>query len=196
MSPFKSTSDLIANGASLFLGIVFAGGGMSKLFAEHAFPGVMGPVWLEEELAKYGLGFFAQGVAYAQAIAGFVLFTLMLRTIGALLLMPMLVSMLLVTISMDWRGTPYVIAFFIAVDLLILLVDRRRFAPLLGRSVTEPNAIRTVDLLIWSAGLVIFIGSAALSHFSLLLGHLAALAGCVLGFWAFRNHRSQIRSTA
>jgi hypothetical protein len=179
----------------VFLGIVFVGGGMSKLFAEHAFPGVMGPVWLEEELAKHGLGFFARGVAFAQALAGFALATLLLRTIGALMLVPMLVSMLLVTISMGWRGTPFVIAFFAALDLLILLVDRTRFAPLIGRSTIEPHAFRFVDLLTWSAGLIIFLASVGLSHLSIALGQIAALVGFGLGFWAFRSHRLHIRST-
>ncbi|MCB0786159.1 MAG: hypothetical protein KDC02_18365, partial [Flavobacteriales bacterium] len=57
----------LANALSLFLGLVFLGGGMSKLFAAHAFPGLMGPVWLEEALEPHGLALYGHFIAWSQA---------------------------------------------------------------------------------------------------------------------------------
>ena len=74
----------------VFLGLIFFGAGMSKLYFEHKFPGIIGPVWLEDELTQYGLGMYARFIACAQVITGLLLFSQRFATLGALLLFPIL----------------------------------------------------------------------------------------------------------
>ncbi|MBK9149203.1 MAG: hypothetical protein IPM12_15465 [Flavobacteriales bacterium] len=179
----------LGHALSLGLGVLFIGGGMSKVFAQHAFPGVMGPVWLEEELAEYGLGTYAVFIAYSEAVIGFLLFTLLLRTLGAVMLVPMLVNMIAVTISLHWRGTPYVLGFFFLMNLALLYLDRARFAPLLGRPFPAAHPVRTPHLLLWCGGLVLFCISARASFVSVALGYALALAGIGLGFLAYYRHQ-------
>ena len=53
-----------------FLGMIFVCGGFSKLMP---FPGVMGPIWLEERLAPYDLATFARFIAWSEAAIGLLL---------------------------------------------------------------------------------------------------------------------------
>lgn len=107
----------------VFLGFILFGAGMSKLYFDHAFPGIIGPVWLEDELTQYGLGFFARFVAFSQVIAGGLLLTQRFATLGAILSFPMLLCILMVTTSLEWQGTPSVNAVFIAMNIYLLIYD-------------------------------------------------------------------------
>ena len=105
----------------IFLGFVFLGGGMSKLFP--GFPGLMGPVWLEAKLAQYDLGMFARFIAFSQAVIGWLLLTRRFSTLGAVMLVPMLLNIFMITISQNWKGTPYVIAVFLLMNIYLLIAD-------------------------------------------------------------------------
>lgn len=106
----------------LFLGYIFFSAGLCKLTLGH-FGQIIGPPTLETILAKYGLGLFAQVVAVLQVSCGALLLTQRFATMGAIKLMPMNISILAVTVSMHWAGTPYVNAFFILLNAILLLYD-------------------------------------------------------------------------
>ncbi|WP_460893646.1 DoxX family membrane protein [Rufibacter soli] len=110
----------------LFLGYVFFSAGVCKL-THGQFGQLIGPPWLEERLAQYGLGFFAQVVACCQVIIGALLFTQRFSTLGAIMLVPMNIAILAVTVSQHWTGTPYVNAVFLLLNLLLLLYEYPRF---------------------------------------------------------------------
>lgn len=179
-SPMNKTLLRLRNTAAVCLGLIFFTSGMAKLYADHAFPGIIGPVWLEDELAKYGLGLFARFVAIGQIIVGFLLLTLRFSTLGAVMLVPMVLNILVVTIALDWRGTPYVLAFFLASNLFVLAVDYRKLLPLIDYgtdSVPVPARKRWQGNLLWLAGLVLVLGSIGLSY-----RHLyGAWACCAVG---------------
>lgn len=121
----------------LFLGLIFFTAGMAKLTHNH-FPGIIGPVWLEEELGKYGLGLYARFIALSQLGIGWLLLSGRFATLGAVMLVPMLANILVVTISLEWRGTPYVNAVLLSMNLLLLWLDRERLLPLVARPGTLP----------------------------------------------------------
>ncbi|AKQ47140.1 hypothetical protein TH63_18240 [Rufibacter radiotolerans] len=110
----------------LFLGYIFFSAGVCKL-THGQFGQLIGPPWLEESLAKYGLGLFAQVVAGSQVICGALLFSQRFSTLGAIMLVPMNISILAVTVSMNWAGTPYVNAVFLFLNLLLLAYEYKRF---------------------------------------------------------------------
>jgi uncharacterized membrane protein YphA (DoxX/SURF4 family) len=123
----------------IFLGLIFFSSGLAKL-THGLTPGLIGPVWLEERLAQYGLGLWAQFVACSQVLIGALLLSRRFATLGAVMLVPMLANILVVTISLQWRGTPYVNAVLLAMNLFLLWADRARLAPL----VLRPEPRRTV----------------------------------------------------
>lgn len=112
---------IVAN--RLFLGGIFLTGGMSKLIP---FPGIMGPVWLEAELEPHGLGLYARFIAWSEVVIGLLLLS-RFATVGAIMLVPMLLNILMVTISLNWRGTPYVVGFFLLQNAFLLICDYHRW---------------------------------------------------------------------
>ena len=65
----------VITGTRILLGLIMFTAGMSKLF-HGAFPGLIGPVWLTDELRKYGLEYLGQFIAWSQAVIGLLLLTL------------------------------------------------------------------------------------------------------------------------
>jgi uncharacterized membrane protein YphA (DoxX/SURF4 family) len=124
-------------GVRVFLGLIFFSAGLAKL-THGLTPGVIGPVWLEERLAAYGLAFWARFVAWSQLGIGALLLSQRFATLGAVMLVPMLTNILVITISLQWPGTPYVNAVLLAMNLFLLWADRARLKPLLGGAAHVP----------------------------------------------------------
>ncbi|MBK7871217.1 MAG: DoxX family membrane protein [Saprospiraceae bacterium] len=114
----------------IFLGYIFFSAGMAKLL-DGQFPGIIGPVWLEERLAEYGLGLFARFIAFSQVIVGLLVLSQRFATVGAVMLFPIITTTLMVTISLEWRGTPYVLGFFLLLNAILLLADYHKLKFLL-----------------------------------------------------------------
>jgi hypothetical protein len=173
---------IFINGTGIFLGAIFFTSGMAKVFAEHKFPGIIGPVWLEDILAKHDLGLFAQFIAYAQIGIGFLLLTLRFATVGAIMLLPMNMNILMITVSQNWVGTPYVISFFIVLNVILLLFDFHKWKYLFYRdapqaaAVPEPAAPSSRDLVVPLCMAIMF-ATPALSRLSLLAAYIVV---CVL----------------
>lgn len=146
--------------ASVLLGLVFFSSGMAKLYAGHRFPGFIGPVWLEDALAEHGLGLLGRFIAWAQALIGWLLLTQRFRALGAVMLVPMLLGILLVTVSLHWQGTPYVIAVLLAMNLFLLWAERLLLLPLLTR---QPAAFPAPEPPLSLPGHLAWLGAAALA---------------------------------
>jgi hypothetical protein len=185
----KSISFFII-GTRLFLGFVFFGAGMSKLFSGHQFPGLIGPVWLAEKLAEYGLEMYGEFIAWSQAVVGFMLLTQRFATLGAIMLIPMIANILMITISLEWRGTPYVVAFFLFLNMLLLLADFHKLKFLIApqneplKTINIPlNRSFTADAICF-AGLVIALCGVPASFLQIYLGYGIVLLGIGLTVWA------------
>lgn len=145
----------------LFLGYIFFSAGMAKLL-DGQFPGIIGPVWLEAELAKYGLGLFARFIAYSQIIVGLLVMSQRFATVGAVMLFPIIMTTLMVTISLEWRGTPYVLGFFLLLNAILLLADYHKLKFLLT---DVPASLEKMPLqrknikmdFAWSIGMLLII---------------------------------------
>lgn len=158
----------------IFLGLVFFGAGMSKLYFEHQFPGIIGPVWLEDELSKHGLGLYARFIAISQVIAGLLLLTQRFATLGAILTFPILLNIFMVTVSLKWQGTPYVNAFFLLLNAWLLAYDFHKLKFILTDKPKELKSI-TLKRISWSADFLLIVavvgilGSIPLSYINLTL---------------------------
>ncbi|MDX1628991.1 MAG: DoxX family protein [Fulvivirga sp.] len=142
----------------IFLGIIFFTAGMSKLMD---FPGLIGPRWLEDALAPHGLGLFARFVAFSQIMVGLLLLTRRFATLGAIMLFPLLLCIMMVTISLDWRGTPYVNAFLLILNMSLFIKDYHKLKFIFTDDAESLRSIKPVrrDMkfdFIWLVALVIF----------------------------------------
>ena len=181
---------ILIQSISVFLGFTFWGSGMAKLFFEHKFFGWMGPVGLIEELSKYGLGFYGAFIAYAQVLIGYLLVTTRYKLLGSIMMVPLLINILMVTISLHWRGTPSVISFFLLLNVILLWQYRDFFRPVLdeGKSTSEIK-IRTPKTwaghLVWLAGLGLQFLSIAVSYSNWPLSLGVSLSGLVISAMSF-----------
>lgn len=123
----KNWKSFMIHGIAVFLGFTFWGAGMAKLFSEHQFIGWIGPTWLVEEMAKYDLALYATFIAYSQIFIGFSLLTTRYKLIGNIMMIPMIVNILIVTISLKWQGPPYVLGFLLLLVLILLSQSRDFF---------------------------------------------------------------------
>lgn len=177
----------------IFLGYIFFSAGMAKLL-HGQFPGIIGPVWLEERLAEYGLGLFARFIAYSQALVGLLVMTQRFATVGAVMLFPIILTTLMVTISMEWRGTPYVLGFFLLLNAILLLADYHKLKFLLT---DKPEALQNIPLerkslkldLIWGAGILLIFASIFVYNFNPTLTYTMVIAGLLtfVGSWVWRR---------
>ncbi len=127
-------------GLRWFLGLLFLISGLAKLVP--GFPNTMGPVDLEHTLAPHGLALYARFIAVSEVGIGLLLLTRRYATIGALMLVPMLVSIIVITYALEWQGTPYVVAVFLLLTLILIAYDLPKLAVLVGDSAAAPGRDR------------------------------------------------------
>lgn len=123
----------VITGTRILLGLIMFTAGMSKLF-HGAFPGLIGPVWLTDELRKYGLEYLGQFIAWSQAVIGLLLLTQRFATLGAVMLLPMLLNIFMVMLSLGIHysepghinsafNTSIIIAFLLLLNAALLFYD-------------------------------------------------------------------------
>ncbi|WP_234735208.1 DoxX family membrane protein [Tellurirhabdus bombi] len=106
----------------LFLGYIFLSSGLCKLTGGK-FGQLIGPPDLINDLAPYGLRDFAIFIAFSQVMTGALILSQRYSLLGLVMLMPVNISILAVTISQRWQGTPYVDAVFVLLNVLVLLYE-------------------------------------------------------------------------
>lgn len=150
-------------GIRWFLGVLFVFSGLAKLIP--GFPSTMGPADLESTLAPYHLAVYARFIAASEVGVGLMLLTRRFATLGSLFLAPILANILVITISLQWRGTPYVVSGFLIMDLGLLIHDRSRLWPLILAQAdaspreTKPDVRSHLGWLLLLAALLVGLGS-------------------------------------
>lgn len=171
----------------ILLGFTFFSSGMSKLYAEHSFPGFIGPVWLAEKLEEYQLGLYAQFIGYSQITTGFMILTYRLRTLGAIMLVPMLANILMVTISLRWQGTPYIVGVLLLINLYLLWYDRHLLLHLINGRPPEKKPDKKLSLsgsLFWLSSYLLALMSVQLSYHSLVLAWSITALALLMGVFS------------
>ncbi|MBC6368852.1 hypothetical protein [Algoriphagus sp. AK58] len=182
---------------SAFLGFTLWGAGMVKLYAGHRFIGWIGPPWLVEQLEKYDLGLYAEFIAVSQIVIGFMLLTTRFKLLGGIMLVPMLLNILMVTISQNWTGTPYVITVLLGMNAFLLWQFRDFFSPLVNETFPKESwrtvAKRTLTgHLVWVVGLCLNLLSITISYSNLYLAFGFSGLGVTLGILAFLVDRKYL----
>lgn len=186
----KRLPSLMIQGISIFLGFTFWGAGMAKLFHDHQFFGWIGPVWLIEELEPYGLGFYGEFIAYSQIVIGYLLVTTRYKLLGSIMMIPLIGNILMVTISLNWRGTPFVLGFLMLLNLILLWQYRDFFRPMIdeGKSkydLKTRSGRTTNGHLVWLAGLSLQLIAIQISYINWIAACSVVLLGLVLSALSF-----------
>lgn len=181
---------------SIFLGFTFYGAGMAKLFSEHAFFGWIGPVSLIEELKPHGLDLYGKFVALSQIIIGYMLFTTRFKLIGSIMMIPLIGNILMVTISLQWNGTPFVLAFLLLLNFILLWQYRDFFAPLVNENhlkspVKQRNYKSWLGNGIWFSGLALQVFAISVSYYNWYLALASAILGIGISVLSFKVDRVQ-----
>lgn len=185
---------ILLNSIAIFLGFTFFGAGMAKLYADHQYLGWIGPTWLIERLEEYQLGFYGKFIALSQIFIGYLLITTRYKLLGSIMLIPMILNILMVTISLDWRGTPLVLGGLLCLNLLILWHYRDFLMPILneGKSSNQPKERRKRTLkghVIWTAGLALQFVSIPISNYSIILAFCTSLIGFIISYLSFKAEK-------
>lgn len=182
---------ILINLIAIFLGFTFFGAGMSKLFADHQFIGWIGPAWLVERLEEHGLGLYGEFIAASQIFIGYLLMTTRYKLVGAIMLIPMLLNILMITISLEWRGTPYVLGFLLLLNSLIIWHYRDFWNLLLhegqeGRKFRLKGNKTYFGDAVWAVGLVIQFISIWISFYQIWIAGALSIVGLAISLLSFR----------
>jgi hypothetical protein len=110
---------------------------MGKLTHGHYFPLTMFPMSLAKILAPHGLALWGEFVAWSQLLIGFLLMSQRFATVGAIMSLPLILNIFMITVSLDFKGTPYLNAFLIGLNLFLLAADYHKLKFLFMDDVSE-----------------------------------------------------------
>lgn len=148
------------------LGLVFLTSGLGKFYGSS---GLMGPGWLFERLRPYGLEPYGVFIATSQLVIGYLLLVRRFATLGALMLFPILLNILVIVITLRWPGTPYVVAIFLSMNIYLLAYDFHKLKFLVSEDTSPLKALPIVRRSytfdgLYAVGLFFFLGSAVLHY--------------------------------
>ncbi|HEX9930804.1 MAG TPA: hypothetical protein VGB02_19885 [Pyrinomonadaceae bacterium] len=195
--------NLAVIGIRIFLGFIFFTAGMGKLTHGHYFPLTMFPMSLSKILAPHGLSLWGEFVAWSQVLIGFLLMSQRFATIGAIMSLPLILNIFVITVSLGFMGTPYLNGFLIFLNLFLLAADYHKLKFLFMEDVSEFRHIRLrrnfwqVDL-VWFAGLVLCLAAGAFHESNRAMTFTLSFAGIAVflagGVWQFFLQRKQNRT--
>ena len=195
----RTIFSLAVVGTRILLGFIFFTAGMGKVTYGDYFPLTMFPMSLERLLAPHGLALLGHFIAWSQVVIGLLLLSQRFATIGAIMCVPLISNILVVTISMGFKGTPYLNAFLLGLNLFLLAADYHKIKFLFSDDVSEFKQIPVrrssvkIDLL-WLAGVGLCLAAAALHPVSRWLTFgLSGLGICVFlacAVWHVLTRRS------
>ena len=109
----------------------------------------------------YQTGFYWQFIGWAQLLAGLLLMTQRYAKLGALVNFPILLNVFVITISMDFGGTPLITGLMLAANLLLLIWHWGELKSLINLPYTPGSKDQEENKPIWAiTGLLLFLFTA------------------------------------
>ncbi len=107
------------------------------------------------------------------------------------MLIPMLLNILLITISLNWRGTPYVVSFFLLQLACLIWFESPKLIHLLsGKLAFEQKDLQEKSLwgtLTWLGGLFLIYCGVFISHqFGLTPAYIIVIIGLTKGISSYK----------
>lgn len=110
----------------------------------------------------YQSGLYWQFIGWGQFISGFLLMTQRLATLGALMYLPIILNIFIVTISYGFAGTPLITGLLLLSNIYLLFYDYEKLKPIISNNTTyvpEKNTSNQIETSIYwqSLGLIMFV---------------------------------------
>jgi uncharacterized membrane protein YphA (DoxX/SURF4 family) len=200
---YKTLFDLSVIGTRILLGFIFFTAGMGKLTHGHYFPLTMFPMSLAKILAPHGLAMWGEFVAWSQVLIGFLLMSQRFATLGAIMSLPLILNIFMITVSMGFMGTPYLNAFLICLNLFLLAADYHKLKFLF---MDDVSAYRAVPLrrqcwqadALWAVALALCLAAGSFHEFNRTATFALSFAGIIVmlgaGALEFLLHRKRRRT--
>lgn len=189
---------------AVFLGFTFWSAGMVKLFEGHLFIGWIGPPDLVEQLQRYNLELFGKIIAISQVFIGYLMLTNRFKLLGSIMLVPMILCILMFTISQQWRGTPYILGILLAMDLAILAYYRGLLIPIFQEespvgikdSIKKERVKSALGNLVWTTGLILQFVAIAFSGVNISTAFFISGSGLLISIFSFKLDHSTPKGTS
>ena len=171
----------------LTLGLILMLAGNEKL---TGIPDIIGPNYLVSELEQYGLGLYGNFIAFSQFVIGFILLTNRLGVLGEIMALPMFANIFIITISLNWRGTPLEVGYLLTLNVFLILSNWHKVKFIIAEEdaglkkilVSRSNIkLDMVYLLLF----LVMISGLFLSYFNINLSKTIIKIGLVVMFFAF-----------
>ena len=122
----KKIFKLFTWGTRILLFLAFLPSGLKKLLGERfTILGVDTPVGFFFE-ALYQTGFYWNFIGFMQLLAGLLLLIPKTSFLGALIYFPIIINILVIVISMNFTGTPYIAGLMLIGNIYLLLWDYKK----------------------------------------------------------------------
>jgi uncharacterized membrane protein YphA (DoxX/SURF4 family) len=114
----------------LLLGIGFIAPGLTKLLGNRfTLLSIDSPVGFFFE-ALYRTGFYWRFIGFAQVLASLLVLIPRTATLGAVCFFPLILNIFIITVSMNFAGTPFVTGLMLLANLYLLCWDYHKLKPL------------------------------------------------------------------
>ena len=128
----KKIFKLFTWGTRILLFLAFLPSGLKKLLGERfTILGVDTPVGFFFE-ALYQTGFYWNFIGFMQLLAGLLILIPRTTFLGALLYLPIIVNILVIVVSMNFTGTPYVAGLMLIGNIYLLLWDYKKLVKVIS----------------------------------------------------------------
>ncbi|MDQ2795478.1 MAG: hypothetical protein M3Y12_15935 [Bacteroidota bacterium] len=143
----------------------------------------------------YQSGLYWQFIGWAQLLAGLLLLTQRYALLGALVYVPIMANIFIITISYDFGGTPVITGLMLLAGLLLLAWDWNRLRVVLNQPAVSETTSPLFESQLWEvvgAGLFVFTAGyrALIDQYNLLLWlgvcGLVGAAGLLVAWWRHR----------
>jgi hypothetical protein len=147
----------------------------------------------------YQSGLWWKFLGLGQLIAGFLLMTQRYAKLGALMFLPVISNVFVITISYDFRGTPVITGLMLIANIMLVLWDWDEIKILVNKiPVPEPKN-RLENMRVWEiTGLLLFLFTSVYRllvnmyniFFWIIICFIIGLAALIYGFIVYRKKKS------
>lgn len=147
-----------------------------------------------ETLYQSGLWWKVMGLG--QLIAGLLLMTQRYAKLGALMFLPIVANVFVITLSYDFRGTPIITGLMLIANILLVLWDWDELKVLVNKTPVIPQPNRFQNMRIWEiTGLALFLFTAiyraGVTGYNIFLWVIVCLAigiiGLIIGLYKYKE---------
>lgn len=147
-----------------------------------------------ETLYQSGLWWKVMGLG--QLIAGLLLMTQRYAKLGALMFLPIVANVFVITLSYDFRGTPIITGLMLIANILLVLWDWDELKVLVNKTPVIPQPNRFENMRIWEiTGLALFLFTAiyraGVTGYNIFLWVIVCLAigiiGLIIGLYKYKE---------